>query len=117
MTVAVPGRRIEIAWLTGEKIKPPQIYDPKQLAGRVGSIWSFLEHGSTRYFRPEAPYHTTKAGRAYGYINQRGGEALRLARDLLGKAEWKVLATFQTGCGRRTAIALLPRRNEQRTTS
>ena len=94
MTVAVPGRRKEIARLNGEKIKPPQIYDPKQLAGHVASIWSSLEHGLTPYFRTEAPYLTTQAGRAHDYMNQRGGEALRLARDLLGKAEWKVLATF-----------------------
>ena len=26
---------------------------------------------------------------------QRGGDVLRLTRNLLGEAEWKVLATFQ----------------------
>ena len=56
MTVAVAGRRNKIARRTGEKVKPPQIDDAKQLAGRVTFICSSLENGSTPCFRPEAPY-------------------------------------------------------------
>ena len=66
----------------------------EKLAGRFRFIWEFLEHGSTSYFRPEAPYLTTQAGRAYDYMCQRCGDTMRLVRNLLCEVEWKLLAVF-----------------------
>ena len=93
LTVAAPGRREEIQRITG--LKPsPEVYDASLLQGRVRGIWESLDHGLSAYFSPEAPSIFNQANRAFDFVNDRGGEVLRLARLLLGEVEWKILAIF-----------------------
>ena len=94
MTVAVPGRRQEIAKRTGQKAKMPDVFKARHLAGRVDSIWRDLDHGAKEFFAPDGARITQHAKNAYNFLHVHGGELLRDVRSMLAEVQWKVLADF-----------------------
>ena len=94
LTVTVPGRRQEIAKRTGRKVQHPQVFKARQIAGRVDSIWTDLEHGTKDYFHPDGPRVEKNAKNAYYYLQVHGGDLLRDVRSMVAEVQWKVLADF-----------------------
>ena len=94
MTVTLPGRRQTIAKRTSRKVRIPQVYKARQLAGRVDAIWTDLDHGTKDYIDPYGPRVVQHAKNAYNYLHAHGGDLLRDVRSMFAEVEWKVLADF-----------------------
>ena len=87
MTVAVPGRRQEIAKRTGQKAKAPDMFKAQQLAGRVDAIWRDLDHGAKEFFDTDGARIIQHAKNAYNYLHVHGGELLRDVRSMLAEVQ------------------------------
>ena len=94
MPVTVPGRRQKIAKRTGRKVQILQVYKARQLAGRVDTIWTDLDHGTKTYFDHDNPRVVKHAKNTYNYLHAYGGDLLRDVRSMFAEVKWKVLADF-----------------------
>ena len=85
MTVAVPGRRQEIAKRTSQKAKAPDVFNARQLAYRVDAIWRNLDNGVKEFFAPDNACIIQHAKNAYNYLHVHGGELLHDVRSTLAE--------------------------------
>ena len=88
MTVAVPGRRQDIAKLTGRKVRP-EVFRERLLANRVQAIWNFLDQGTKEYLDPESTFVNRHPLNAFLYLQSHGGNLLRDVHSLFAEVKWE----------------------------
>ena len=87
MTVAVPGRRQEIAKQTVQKAKAQNMFKAQQLAGRVDAIWKDLDHRAKKFFDPDGAGIIQHAKNAYNYLHVHGGKLFCDVRSMLAEVQ------------------------------
>ena len=92
MTVAVPGRRDDLALEFGTRPKSV-VFKAKELAGAVEAIWTDLRHGAITYWGEENDELYQRWNAVHGYLRKIASVRVQV-REFIAEVPWKLFVDW-----------------------